>query len=107
MQLLGITHYSTRARARVYYFSYYSEISSVAPNCLDAGMSGYFCQPPERQEANTRDLRDAALGASECLVLAPISAAQIELIRYKELDSVISIDLSNFIGAHAERLQAS
>ena len=107
MQRLGITHYSsTRARTSVYYFSYSSEISSVAPNCLDTRMNSYFYQPPEQQEAKTRDLRNAALGVSECLVLAPISANQIELIRYKELDSAISIDLSNFISAHAERIQA-
>ena len=107
IQRLGIMHYSsTRARSRFYYFSYSSGINAVAPNCLDAGLSSYFYQPPERQKAKTRDLSNAALGVSECLVLAPISANQIELIRYKELDSAISIDLSNFISAHAERLQA-
>ena len=48
----------------------------------------------------------AALGVSECLVLGQVSSTQIELIRCKELESPISIDLGNFISAHAERIQA-
>ena len=107
VQQLGLAHYRyTEALDYIYYLSYSPELNHVAPNCLDAGMSGYFYQPPEQQESKTRDLRNSALGVSECLVLGQVSSTQIELIRCKELESPISIDLGNFISAHAERIQA-
>ena len=107
IQQLGLAHYhSTEARSRIFYFSCQPRVVVVNTNCLDQGMSAYFYQPPEQQESKTRDLRNSALGVSECLVLDPVSSTQIELIRCKELESAISIDLGNFISAHAERIQA-
>ena len=95
IQQLGLAHYhSTEARSRIFYFSCQPRVVVVNTNCLDQGMSAYFYQAPEQQESKTRDLRNSALGVSECLVLDPVSSTQIELIRYKELESAISVDLS-------------